>query len=97
MPDVWQSGPVKATLDLPDDPYLEVTATAAMLGRSITSIVEHSLRAFLNQHAVPEQLPPLPEAKSAGGFTDEFIATGIDFNNTAEVLAWLDEVEGRNP
>ena len=86
---------MKTTLQLPDDLYREVKATAALSGRSVTSIIEESLRAFLAQASAPHDLPPLPVSKTAGGFTEEFLATGIDFNNTGEVLAWLDEVEGR--
>jgi hypothetical protein len=63
-----------------------------MSGRSITSIIEESLRMYLIDTAAEQQLP-LPVSRSLGGFTNEFLATGIDFNNTSEVLAWLDEVE----
>ena len=47
---------------------------------------------YLIDTAAEQQLP-LPVSRSLGGFTNEFLATGIDFNNTSEVLAWLDEVE----
>lgn len=86
---------VKTTLQLPDDLYREVKATAALSGRSVTSIIEESLRDFLARATTAEPLPPLPVSPSADGFTDEFLATGIDFNDTSEVLAWLDKVEGR--
>lgn len=86
---------MKTTLQLPDELYREIKATAALSGRSVTSIVEESLRRFLADASADTELPPLPVSRSTGGFTDEFMATGIDFNNTAEVLAWLDEVEGR--
>lgn len=86
---------MKTTLQLPDELYREIKATAALSGRSVTSIVEESLRRFLADASPDRELPPLPVSRSTGGFTDEFMATGIDFNNTAEVLAWLDEVEGR--
>ena len=88
---------MKTTLQLPDDLYRDIKATAAMSGRSVTSIVEESLRRFLAEQASPSELPDLPVSRSSGGFTDEFMATGIDFTNTSEVLAWLDEVEGRRP
>jgi len=88
---------MKTTLQLPDDLYREVKATAALSGRSVTSIIEESLRDFLARATAAEPLPPLPVSLSSGGFTEEFLATGIDFNNTGEVLAWLDEVEGRDP
>jgi len=88
---------VKTTLQLPDDLYREIKASAALSGRSITSIVEESLRRFLADATTVDDLPALPVSESRGGFTDEFMATGIDFNNTSEVLAWLDEVEGRRP
>ena len=88
---------MKTTLQLPDDLYREIKATAALSGRSITSIVEESLRRFLADAPPAGELPQLPVSRSRGGFTEEFLATGIDFNDTSEVLAWLDEVEGRRP
>jgi len=36
-------------------------------------------------------LPELPVSPNQGGFTDVFKATGIDFNDTFEVLNWLDD------
>ena len=97
MSDFWSSGTVKTTLQLPDELYREIKASAALSGRSITSIVEESLRRFLADATTVEDLPPLPVSPSRGGFTDEFMATGIDVNDTSEVLAWLDQVEGRRP
>lgn len=88
---------MKTTLQLPDDLYREVKATAALSGRSVTSIIEESLRDFLARATTAEPLPPLPVSRSSAGFTKEFLATGLDFNNTGDVLAWLDEVEGRIP
>ena len=88
---------MKTTLQLPDDLYRDVKATAAMSGRSVTSIVEESLRRYLADNNAAEPMRPLPVSKSRGGFTDEFLATGINFDNTSDVLAWLDELEGRSP
>ena len=88
---------MKTTLQLPDELYREIKASAALSGRSITSIVEESLRRFLADAATVEDLPPLPVSASRGGFTDHFMATGIDVNDTSKVLAWLDQVEGRRP
>ena len=88
---------MKTTLQLPDDLYREVKSTAALSGRSVTSIIEESLRDFLARAENAEPLPPLPVSRSSGGFTEEFLATGIDFNDTSEVLAWLDGIEGRHP
>jgi plasmid stability protein len=84
---------VKTTLQLPDELYREIKASAALSGRSITSIVEESLRRFLTDATTVEELPPLPVSSSRGDFTDEFMATGIDVHDTSEVLAWLDKVE----
>lgn len=88
---------MKTTLHLPDDLYREVKSTAALSGRSVTSIIEESLRDFLARAKPAEPLPPLPVSTSRRGFTDEFLASGVDFNDTSEVLAWLDEVEGHRP
>ena len=88
---------MKTTLQLPDELYREIKASAALSGRSITSIVEESLQRFLADATTVKDLPPLPVSPSQGGFTDEFMATGIDVNDTSEVLAWLDQVEGWRP
>ena len=86
---------MKTTLQLPDELYREIKASAALSGRSITSIVEESLRRFLADATTVEDLPPLPVSSSRGDFTNEFMATGIDVHDTSEVLAWLDQVEGQ--
>lgn len=52
---------------------------------------------FLAEASPPQQMPPLPVSRSAGGFTDAFLATGINFNDTSEVIAWLDGVEDPHP
>ncbi|MBM3669562.1 MAG: ribbon-helix-helix protein, CopG family [Actinobacteria bacterium] len=88
---------MKTTLQLPDDLYRDVKATAARSGRSVTSIVEESLRRFLAEAAPMEALRPLPVSHNRSGFTDEFLASGINFDNTSDVLAWLDGLEGRLP
>lgn len=68
-----------------------------MSGRSVTSIVEESLRRYLTKHNAAEPLRPLPVSKSRGGLNDEFLATGINFDNTSDVLARLDRLERRSP
>lgn len=83
------------TVQISDELYRKIEATAVLSGRSVDSIVEDSLRQFLAEQEMPGQLPALPISTSQGGFTDEFMATGLDFSNTSEVLNWLDEVEGR--
>ena len=88
---------MKTTLQLPDELYREIKASVALSGRSITSIVEESLRRFLADATTVEDLPPLPVSSSQGDFTDKFMATGINVNDTSEVLAWLDQVEGGRP
>ena len=88
---------MKTTLQIPDDLYRDVKTAAAISGRSITSILEESLRMYLAGAAAVQQLRPLPVSRSLSGFTNEFLATGIDFNDTSEVLAWLDEDKGQRP
>ena len=88
---------MKTTLQLPDELYREIKASAALSGRSITSIVEESLRRFLADATTVEDLPPLPVSSSQGNFTDEFMASSIDVTDTSEVLAWLDQLEGGRP
>jgi len=58
---------------------------------------ENEHRASNGFQSLMQSMPPLPVSPSRGGFTDEFMATGIDVNDTSEVLAWLDQVEGRRP
>ena len=55
------------------------------------------MRRFLADATTVEDLSPLPVSSSQGGLTDEFMATGIDVNDTSDVLAWLDQVQGRRP
>jgi len=50
-----------------------------------------------SQGNVDDLLPRLPVSPNRGGFTEAFKATGIDFNDTAEVLAWLDDIDDRGP
>lgn len=88
---------MRTTLVLPDDLYREVKATAAVQGRTVTSVVEESLREFLATHNAPAPLSPLPVSDVPWGLSEEFLATGIDFNDSSAVLDWLDQVEGRYP
>jgi predicted transcriptional regulator len=87
---------VKTTLQIPDELYRQVKATAALTGRSVTSIVEESLRRFLTEQPAEAAVPELPVSPNTGGFTDAFRASGIDFTDTSEVLTWLDEIEDRS-
>lgn len=86
---------MRTTLNIDDALYRDLKSTAALAGRSVTSLVEEALRNLLRQQASVEELPPLPVSRSLDGLTDEFMATGIDFNDTSEVLAWLDDIETR--
>ena len=88
---------MKTTLQLPDDLYREVKATAALSGRSVTSLIEEALRMFLAQRVAEGALPELPISANQGWLSEEFRASGIDFTNTSEVLSWLDQVEGQQP
>lgn len=88
---------MKTTLLLPDDLYREVKVAAALSGRSITSVVEESLRRFLAEQGPAGDLPELPVSRNRGGFTHEFTVSGVDFRDTSEVLAWLDSLENDNP
>jgi hypothetical protein len=88
---------VKTTLHLPDDLYREVKATAALAGRSVTSLIEEALRVFIAERVAEGSLPELPISPNQGWVSDEFRASGIDFTHTSDVLSWLDRVEGRLP
>lgn len=88
---------MRTTLVLPDDLYREVKATAAVQGRTVTSFVEESLRELLSKYGTAHDLPPIPVSDKGGWLSEEFLATGIDFNDSSAVLDWLDQVEGRYP
>ena len=86
---------MRTTLVLPDDLYREVKATAAVHGRTVTSLVEESLRKLIEDYDHPPMLSSLPVCDAKGGFTADFLASGVDFNDNSAVRDWLDEVEGR--
>lgn len=88
---------MKTTLQLPDDLYREVKSVAALSGRSVTSVIEEALRSFLLQTSLVGGLPDLPVSAEVGGLTAEFLASGVDFDDTSELLAWLDSIDARSP
>lgn len=86
---------MRTTLVLPDDLYREVKATAAVHGRTVTSLVEESLRKLIEDYDHPPMLSPLPVCTAKPGFTRAFIESGVDMNDNSAVRDWLDEVEAR--
>lgn len=86
---------MRTTLVLPDDLYREVKATAALQGRTVTSLLEECLRDYVSSRGAPAQLPPLPRSQQPSGLTTEFRESGVDISDTGAVLEWLDEVERR--
>lgn len=63
----------------------------------MTSVIEEALRAFLAEQVRDQGLANLPVSGQVGGFTAEFLASGVDFDDTSEVLAWLDAIDARQP
>ena len=88
---------MKTTLQLSDDLYREVKSVAALSGRSVTSVIEEALRSFLLQTSPVGRLPDLPVSAQVGGLRAEFLASGVDFDDTSELLAWLDSIDARLP
>jgi plasmid stability protein len=86
---------MKTTLVLPDDLYRDVKVTAALAGRSVTSLVEEALRDLLQRRHGEEDLAPLPVSRHRWELSPEFVASGVEFSDTSELLAWLDDAEGR--
>ena len=82
---------VRTTLNIDDDLYRQVKATAALRGCSVTSLVEESLRQALAAGAAQGPSAPMPVSSRVGGLTTEFLNTGIDIDDTSAVLDWLDE------
>lgn len=86
---------MRTTLVLPDDLYREVKATAAVNGRTVTSFVEESLRRLLDEYQRPPVLSPLPVCDAKGGFSAEFLASGVDVTDNSAMRDWLDDVDRR--
>lgn len=84
---------MRTTLNIDDDLYRQVKATAALRGCSVTSLIEESLRQALASSE--RSLLPLPVSSRQPGFTEAFLASGIDINDTSAVLDLLDAGEGR--
>lgn len=84
---------MKTTLVLPDDLYRDVKVSAALWGRSIASVVEEALRAFLQDPGVRDDLGELPVSSHQWKPSPELLAAGINIHNTSELLAWLDRLE----
>mgnify|MGYP005815264391 CR=1 FL=1 len=51
---------MRTTLNIDDDLYRQVKASAALRGCSVTSVIEEALRAALLRRSVPADLPSLP-------------------------------------
>ena len=81
---------MRTTLNLPDDLYRSARVRAAQEGRTVTSVMEEALRAFLDQHAPepePYRVRPLKM-----GIPGEI---PFDLNDNAAVRAYLDDQDPR--
>lgn len=81
---------MRTTLNIDDDLYRQVKASAALRGCSVTSLVEEALRHALLVREVDSAVAPLPVSTRGGGMTKAFLATGIDLNDVSSVLDYLD-------
>lgn len=84
---------MRTTLNIEDDLYRRVKATAALRGCSVTSLVEESLRLVLDQQSATPDLPPMPVSNRQPGLTPEFAGSGIDLADTSAVLDHLDRLD----
>lgn len=85
--------PVRTTLNIDDDLYRHVKAFAALSGKSVTSVVEESLRLALQQAQQGGAIAPMPVSRADGGLSREFRESGIDVNDTSAVLEMLDRAD----
>ena len=66
-PEIWFSGFVKTTLEIPDALYREVKVTAARTGKTVTAIVQSALKRELTANTnPPDTQTEKPWAKWAG-------------------------------
>ena len=76
---------MRTTLNLPDELYRAARVRAAQDGRTVTSVMEQALRAFLDEHA-PEPKPYRVKPLKMG-MPGELM---IDIDNNAAVREFLD-------
>jgi plasmid stability protein len=81
---------MRTTLQLDDDLMAEAKSFAAQHHRTLTSVVEESLRQLLAEARKPRERRPvtLPVSKRTGGFRP-----GVDIENSAALQDILDEDE----
>ena len=66
-PEIWFSGSVKTTLEIPDALYREVKVTAARTGKTVTAIVQSALKRELTANTnQPDAQTEKPWTKWAG-------------------------------
>ena len=77
---------MRTTLNIDDDLYREVKATAARRGCSVTSLVEESLRVALARHLDRGEVRPLRVSTLTGG-----TLPGVDLHDGSALLEVMDE------
>ncbi len=80
---------MRTTLNIDDDLYRQVKATAALRGCSVTSLVEESLRDALRSGSTA-RLEPMPISARRPGLAHSFDERGIDLNDSSAVLDVVD-------
>ncbi len=80
---------MRTTLNIDDELYRQIKATAALRGCSVTSLVEESLRVVLREHVT--EMSPMPLSRRSSGLTDEFRSSGITLADSGEMLSYVDE------
>ena len=76
---------MRTTLSIDDALYRDVKVSAALQGRTVGSIVEAALRAYLSQSNIPVELPPLSRSTGAR------LMPGIDLDDMSTVMDSLDK------
>lgn len=77
---------MRTTLNIDDDLYREVKATAARRGCSVTSLVEESLRVALARHLDRGEVRPLRVSQQTGG-----TLPGVDLHDNSALVDLMDE------
>ena len=76
---------MRTTLNIDDELYRQIKATAALRGCSVTSLVEESLRAVLHQHLAADAVRPVRVLPQSGG-----VRPGIDLTSNRSLRDALD-------
>lgn len=78
---------MRTTILLPDDLYAEVRMTAARERRTVTSVIEESLRESLRRRTQAAETPTF----RLDVITEGVLLAGVDLDDSAALLELMDE------